>query len=72
MQMIERQPLHRQHWVRILGLVALAIVLNVGGNVFDNGSVASNVTSFWLVLPVLALIVIEVGRSVRDRRVAAR
>lgn len=70
--MIEQQPLHRQHRVRILGLLALAIVLNVGSNVFDNGSAASNITGFWLVLPVLALIVVEVVRSLRDHRVAAR
>jgi hypothetical protein len=70
--MTDSQPVHRQHWVRILGLLAIAIVLNVGSNVFDNGSAASNVTGFWLVLPVLGLIVVEVVRGLRDRRVAAR
>jgi hypothetical protein len=70
--MTDLQPLHKRHWVRILSLVALALLLNVGGNVFDNDSVASNVTSFWLVLPVLALIVVEVVQSIRDRRVAPR
>lgn len=70
--MTDTQPLQRQHWVRVLGLVALAIVLNVGSNVFDNGSAASNITGFWLVLPVVALIVVEVVRSLRDRRVTAR
>jgi phosphate/sulfate permease len=70
--MTDSQPLHRQTWVRILALVGIALLLNVGSNVFNNGSAMSNITGFWLVIPIVALVVVELVRTVRGRRGVTR